>query len=134
MHSTNSLNKRFEAVSISREPSSNAMKLLKRWASFTEAVSEGYDTRYVFTRWMRSIPQRLGHSNTIDLAVDCFLKSIVAYVNQTSENLNATDASYAKTLRNIRVAFVDGDSDVLHADVFLAICLIYHVEVRTHQS
>ena len=126
IRNTDSLVNPFATLNLTREPSNDSKLLLKRWTSLSEAISEGYDTRYVLSNWMSFVFCRIGHSDVLDLSVDCFLKAIVTYVNKTQENLAITDAANVKALRSVRATLT---SKEVQPDLLLAICLIYQVEV-----
>lgn len=110
------------------EPLSAATTLLNRWMSLTEALSNGYDTPYILGTWMEFIPQRIGHSDAIDSAVDCFLNSSIAYVNCTDSNKAMTDRANMKAIQNIRTAILAADSDLPCDEALLAISLLHLVE------
>lgn len=118
-----------EDLTLPREPLSSATKLLQRWISLIETISQGFDTRVVLGDWMELIPPRIENSNEVSSALECFLNSTVAYVNPTAENITPTDKSNVKALYSIRTAIIDRNAQLLNDDVLLAITLLHFVEV-----
>ncbi len=118
-----------QALSLTPPPSSDATGLLGRWIHWSNATTDGYDTNYILSNWMRPVPWRIGQSATVDSAVDCFLHCVVAFEHTTSENIAKTHATNARALRKIRAACDADKSAVSGGDVLLAICLLFHVEV-----
>ncbi len=120
-----------QPISLVKERLSPALRLLRRWTSQMEALSQGFDTPLgVLGEWTRHIPQRIGHSDAIDWALTCFLNSVTAYVNRNAENAASTDAANARAIYSIRSAIESSSSELIQSDVLIAICLLHLVEVN----
>ena len=85
----------------------------------------------MFGDWMEFVPQRLGQSDAIDSALDCFLDSSVAYTNSTAENLATTDRSNVKAIQKIRTAILADEAESVCNDALIAIAMLQFVEVRS---
>ncbi len=114
---------------IPREPTNETTSRLMRWTNMTNSFRESYSVKYVLGEWMELVPQRLGNSQSIDTALECFLSSIVTCVNRGPDNLAVTDKWNAKALRSIRADILSGDQELISNDVLIAICMLTFVEV-----
>lgn len=109
--------------------SSAATRLYQRWISFNDVVSAGCDTTYVMGDWFELIPQFIGRSSAVDAAFDCFLNSIAAFINRTSENFTKIYGSNATALKRVRADIDASSSGPIPDGVLLAITLLAFAEV-----
>lgn len=85
---------------------------------------------YVVGDWLELIPQRVGHSETFDVALECFITSAMTYINTTEINLTETCGLNSKAVARIRATISSGiDSTKNQDDILLAISLLYGAEV-----
>ncbi|EXJ58997.1 hypothetical protein A1O7_06428 [Cladophialophora yegresii CBS 114405] len=85
---------------------------------------------YVLGEWLEIIPQRIGHSETFDIALECLITSALTYVNTTERNLAETCALNSRALARIRAMLSRGEeSPKEQDDILLAISFLYAAEV-----
>jgi hypothetical protein len=115
-----------------RQISAPTVKLLKKWISFSDAVTSELDTTFVFGNWLEFAACRLFNSTTLCAAVECFLISTTTFVNPTAENLLNSHKCNSKAVKCIRIAIEEKDFSLsTGADICMAISLMRYVEVST---
>ncbi|KAH8899897.1 hypothetical protein GQ53DRAFT_740905 [Thozetella sp. PMI_491] len=119
---------------LPHEPQCGTGRAVNQWLNITASFSENYGIPCILGEWMELVPPRLGNSQSIDSAVECFLRAVTANSNRTPENLAATDAANAKALRSIRADILNGDVNLVRNDVLIAICLLIFVEIFVRAS
>lgn len=94
-------------------------------------MAPGAAQPYVVGEWLEIIPQRVGHSETFDIALECLIASAMAFINTTERNLADTCALNSKALARIRAKLSSGEeSTQKQDDILLAISFLYAAEVR----
>lgn len=106
--------------------------LVLRWKSMYSTIDPGKREPYTIGEWLEIIPSRIGHSRTVDTALDCLINSAVAYINRNEQNFAKTYDLNARALARIRTILSGGDSRKIQDDALIAISLLTGAEVRLY--
>lgn len=114
------------------ELSGSSTNLVLRWRTICKAIAPGESEPYAMGEWMEIIPSRIGHSSTVDAALDCFVNSAVAYASSNEQNMAHIFSLNAKALAGVRSKLLVEHSETVQEDALLAISFLGAAEVRTH--
>ena len=103
--------------------------LILRWKYICETLAPGDQEPYIVEEWPYEIAQRIGSNNAVDLALDCLIASMAAYINRSSENFAKTCRLNVKALAGVRQIILSGDPKMLQNEGMLAISWLYAAEV-----
>lgn len=118
------IRKNVEKATLAKSLSNTSSILAARWISVeTHQSSSGNNAIRNLLEGFNIIPSRLGTSRPLDLAVECFLDSHLAFRKKDEDAMNVARSSSAKALKTLRIALLHHTSARMDLQLFLAVKL-----------